>query len=86
MTELLNTSLWHPDSFCRDFGEERNDLINCATGNLVPNRPMKEFWEGFGNFSKRLKDGEGKPMLLKLKDWPPGEIPLPLFCVLIVAL
>ncbi|XP_034238859.1 lysine-specific demethylase 3B-like [Thrips palmi] len=73
MTKLLNTKLWDPDSFCRDFGEERNDLINCATGHLVPNRPMKEFWEGFGNFSKRLKDEHGNPMLLKLKDWPPGE-------------
>lgn len=73
MTKLLKIDLWTPESFCRDFGEERNDLINCATGNLVPNRPMKEFWEGFGNFSKRLKDEHGNPMLLKLKDWPPGE-------------
>ncbi|KAK3922935.1 Lysine-specific demethylase 3A [Frankliniella fusca] len=73
MTSLLNMDLWHPNSFCKDFGEQKNDLINCATGNLVPNRPMKEFWEGFENFSKRLKDDKGNPMLLKLKDWPPGE-------------
>lgn len=73
MNSLLNMDMWHPNSFCRDFGEAKNDLINCITGNLVPNRPMKEFWEGFENFSKRLKDEHGNPMLLKLKDWPPGE-------------
>ena len=73
MTKLLNMQRWHPDSFCEDFGDKKNDLINCATGNLVPNRPMREFWEGFENFSKRLKDEKGNPMLLKLKDWPPGD-------------
>ena len=74
MTKLLNMPRWHPDSFCKDFGDTRNDLINCANGNLVPNRPMREFWEGFENFSKRLKDEKGNPMLLKLKDWPPGKV------------
>ncbi|XP_044761526.1 lysine-specific demethylase 3B isoform X2 [Coccinella septempunctata] len=70
---LLNKDLWNPDSFARDFGEDKNDLINCMTGNLVPNQPMKKFWEGFDHFEKRLKDDRGNPMLLKLKDWPPGE-------------
>lgn len=69
----LDSNLWHPDSFIRDFGEEKNDLINCMTGKLVPNQPMSKFWEGFEHFSKRLKDDRGNPMLLKLKDWPPGE-------------
>jgi lysine-specific demethylase 3 len=43
------------------------------TGNLVPNQPMRKFWEGFEHFSRRLKDDRGNPMLLKLKDWPPGK-------------
>lgn len=73
MTSLLNMNIWHPNSFCKDFGEQKNDLINCATGHVLPDRHMKEFWEGFENFSKRLKDEKGNPMLLKLKDWPPGE-------------
>lgn len=73
VAKLLDMSLWHPDSFARDFGDEKNDLINCMTGNLVPNQPMRKFWEGFEHFSKRLKDERGNPMLLKLKDWPPGE-------------
>ncbi|XP_077544027.1 uncharacterized protein LOC144156100 isoform X5 [Haemaphysalis longicornis] len=69
----LNMSLWHPDGFCRDFGEIRNDLVNCRTGNILPNQPMRKFWEGFENFSKRMKDEDGEYMLLKLKDWPPGD-------------
>uniref|UniRef100_A0A7R9GZ68 [histone H3]-dimethyl-L-lysine(9) demethylase n=1 Tax=Timema cristinae TaxID=61476 RepID=A0A7R9GZ68_TIMCR len=73
VTKHLDNDLWHPDSFARDFGDERNDLVNCMTGNLVPNQPMRRFWEGFEYFSRRLKDERGNPMLLKLKDWPAGE-------------
>ena len=73
VSKKLDMSLWHPDSFANDFGDEKNDLINCMTGNIVPNQPMRKFWEGFEHFSRRLKDDRGNPMLLKLKDWPPGE-------------
>lgn len=73
LCKLLNIKLWHPEAFCADFGEKKNDLINCMTGNLVPNQPMKYFWEGFQCVSKRLLDASGQPMLLKLKDWPPGD-------------
>lgn len=69
----LNLELWHPQAFCRDFGDKPNDLINCLNGNLVPNQPMRHFWEGFQCMHKRLLDANGKPMLLKLKDWPPGD-------------
>ncbi|XP_030757045.1 probable JmjC domain-containing histone demethylation protein 2C isoform X2 [Sitophilus oryzae] len=69
----INKDLWNPDAFARDFGDEKNDLVNCLTGNLVPNQPMRRFWEGFEDPAKRLKDERGQPMLLKLKDWPPGE-------------
>ena len=73
VSKSLDMDLWHPDSFARDFGNDKNDFINCMTGNLVPNQPMRKFWEGFEHFSKRLKDDRGNPMLLKLKDWPPGD-------------
>ncbi|XP_057340415.1 probable JmjC domain-containing histone demethylation protein 2C isoform X2 [Microplitis mediator] len=73
VSKSLNMDLWHPDSFARDFGDEKNDLINCMTGHTVPHQPMRKFWEGFEHFGKRLKDDKGNPMLLKLKDWPPGE-------------
>ncbi|XP_018331475.1 probable JmjC domain-containing histone demethylation protein 2C [Agrilus planipennis] len=73
VTRSLNKDLWNPEAFARDFGDEKNDLVNCMNGNLVPNQPMRKFWEGFEHYSKRLKDERGNPMLLKLKDWPPGE-------------
>ncbi|XP_014240695.1 probable JmjC domain-containing histone demethylation protein 2C isoform X3 [Cimex lectularius] len=73
VTKHLDSDLWTPESFARDFGETRNDLINCINGNTVPNQPMRKFWDGFESVSKRLKDERNNPMILKLKDWPPGE-------------
>lgn len=73
VSKNLDMALWHPDAFANDYGDDKNDLINCMTGKIVPNQPMRKFWEGFEHFSKRLKDERGNPMLLKLKDWPPGE-------------
>lgn len=71
--ERLSIDLWHPDAFCRDFGEVKNDLVDCRTGAIIKNLPMRKFWEGFESFDKRLKDDDGECRLLKLKDWPPGE-------------
>lgn len=34
---------------------------------------MCRFWDGFENAAVRLCDKQNKPMLLKLKDWPPSE-------------
>ncbi|XP_076367892.1 uncharacterized protein LOC143255703 isoform X2 [Tachypleus tridentatus] len=73
VTSKLDMNLWHPESFIRDFGDVKNDLVNCRTGAILPNLPMKKFWDGFESFSKRMKDDNGDYMLLKLKDWPPGE-------------
>jgi len=73
VSKSLNKDLWNPNSFSRDFNDEKNDLINCMTGEVLPNQPMRKFWEGFECVSKRLKDDDGKSMLLKLKDWPPGK-------------
>lgn len=74
VSAALNAGLWCPESFSRDFGEQRNDLVNCVTGCLVPNQPMCRFWDGFDVVRLRLRDAiTRRPMLLKLKDWPPGE-------------
>lgn len=73
VAKSLNLDLWRPEAFLQDFGDKPNDLINCLNGNLVPNQPMRHFWEGFQCMRKRLLDANGKPMLLKLKDWPPGD-------------
>ena len=67
VNHAMDKNLWHPDSFSKDFGDIKNDLVNCLTGNMVPNQPMKKFWDGFERLTKRLKDDKGQPMLLKLK-------------------
>lgn len=69
----INRDLWIPQSFTDEFGRERADLINCLNGNLVQDQPISIFWNGFEEMSNRLKDKQGTPMLLKLKDWPPDE-------------
>ena len=66
-SSLLNQNLWHPEAFLRDFGRIRHTLINCLTGNVVPKAKLSDFWEGFLQVGKRLKDSKGTPMLLKLK-------------------
>lgn len=69
----FNKEHWLPQSFSNEFGSQRSDFINCMNGNLVRNKEIAVFWDGFEIVEKRLKDNEGKPMLLKLKDWPPDR-------------
>ena len=69
----LKQELWIPQAFSAEFGHEKSDLINCMTGRLVRDREISVFWDGFENVEKRMKDNEGTPMLLKLKDWPPDS-------------
>lgn len=69
--ENFQRELWVPQAFSKEFGDEKSDLINCMTGNLVSQKPMSTFWDGFEEVDIRLKDLNNKPMLLKLKDWPP---------------
>ena len=63
--------LWSPQAFSDKFGHLHHDIINTRTGKTVPNVPLKLFWDGFENLSERLTDDQDRPMLLKLKDWPP---------------
>lgn len=64
---LIDKSIWHPDAFLRDFGDQQNDFIDVLNGKLLKSQPMKTFWEGFECLPKRLKDRNGQPMILKLK-------------------
>ncbi|XP_013192527.2 lysine-specific demethylase 3B isoform X1 [Amyelois transitella] len=73
VSSILDKDLWSPESFSRDFGDTRVDLVNCASGLVVPNQPARKFWDGFQLAAQRLRDERGAPMVLKLKDWPPGE-------------
>ena len=69
----MNKDLWNPKRFGKDFGRHTNDLINTRNGCLIAGHPMSTFWEGFESYSERLVDDEGETLLLKLKDWPPGD-------------
>jgi len=72
--ELLDKKLWHPEAFLKDFGHLKHDLVNCLTGKTVPKASLHTFWKGFQSIGDRLKDQNGMPMILKLKDWPPTEV------------
>jgi len=72
-SDLLDSNLWHPKAFLRDFGSLRHTLVNCLKGTQVPDAPLAEFWRGFMRLHQRLTDEDGRPMLLKLKDWPPND-------------
>ena len=66
-------SLWRPEAFSNEFGHILHDVVNTKTGKIVPQVPLKKFWDGFENLSLRMTDESGLPMLLKLKDWPPDN-------------
>ncbi|XP_075050098.1 lysine-specific demethylase 3A isoform X2 [Mixophyes fleayi] len=69
----LNSELWRPESFRREFGDQEVDLVNCRTNDIITGVTVGDFWDGFEDISRRLKTDSGEAMVLKLKDWPPGE-------------
>uniref|UniRef100_A0A672K6L5 Lysine-specific demethylase n=1 Tax=Sinocyclocheilus grahami TaxID=75366 RepID=A0A672K6L5_SINGR len=69
----LKGNLWKPESFSKEFGDQDVDLVNCRNCAIISDVKVRNFWDGFQVISKRLKGGDGQPMVLKLKDWPPGE-------------
>ena len=73
VSKYLNKDLWSPESFSREFGSVRHDIVNTRSNRMIPNVPLKMFWDGFEQLSKRMTDELGNPMLLKLKDWPPDN-------------
>nr|XP_055033900.1 lysine-specific demethylase 3B isoform X2 [Misgurnus anguillicaudatus] len=69
----LKSELWNPEGFSEEFGDQDVDLVNCRNCAIISDVKVRDFWDGFKVISKRLKGGDGQPMVLKLKDWPPGE-------------
>ncbi|XP_071375932.1 lysine-specific demethylase 3B isoform X1 [Centroberyx affinis] len=69
----LKGNLWRPEAFSEEFGDQDVDLVNCRNCAIISDVKVREFWDGFQVISKRLQDNDGQPMVLKLKDWPPGE-------------
>lgn len=73
LNQYLDDTIWNPEEFNNTFGDNRNDLVDCKTGHILTRMPMKKFWDGFENLSKRIKGEGGEYLLLKLKDWPPSD-------------
>ncbi|XP_045082848.1 lysine-specific demethylase 3B-like isoform X2 [Coregonus clupeaformis] len=69
----LKGTLWRPEAFSEEFGDQDVDLVNCRNCAIISDVKVRDFWDGFQVISKRLKGSDGQPMVLKLKDWPPGE-------------
>uniref|UniRef100_A0A4W4G0S9 Lysine-specific demethylase n=1 Tax=Electrophorus electricus TaxID=8005 RepID=A0A4W4G0S9_ELEEL len=69
----LKTALWLPEAFSEEFGDQDVDLVNCRNCAIISDVKVRDFWDGFQVISKRLQGTDGQPMVLKLKDWPPGE-------------
>lgn len=69
----MDLSLWKPEVFSKEFGKIENEVVNCRTGDVIIGHCMSDFWDGFENQKRRPVDDDNEPMLLKLKDWPPGD-------------
>ncbi|XP_028816664.1 lysine-specific demethylase 3B-like isoform X2 [Denticeps clupeoides] len=69
----LKNELWKPQAFSEEFGDQDVDLVNCRNCAIISDVKVRDFWDGFQVISKRLQGSDGQPMVLKLKDWPPGE-------------
>ncbi|MGH0159131.1 UNVERIFIED_CONTAM: hypothetical protein FKN15_062729 [Acipenser sinensis] len=69
----LEGGLWKPEAFSMEFGDQDVDLVNCRNCAIISDVKVRDFWDGFEVISKRLQGEDGQPMVLKLKDWPPGE-------------
>ena len=70
---LQKERLWTPAAFSARFGHLKHDIVNTRSGRVVPRVPLKRFWSGFVRLKDRMKDEQGNPMLMKLKDWPPDN-------------
>nr|XP_008103206.1 PREDICTED: lysine-specific demethylase 3B isoform X1 [Anolis carolinensis] len=69
----LKAELWKPEAFSQEFGDQDVDLVNCRNCAIISDVKVRDFWDGFEVICKRLRADDGQPMVLKLKDWPPGE-------------
>ncbi|KAM8973234.1 lysine-specific demethylase 3B isoform 2-T2 [Pelodytes ibericus] len=69
----LKSELWKPEAFSFEFGDQDVDLVNCRNCAIISDVKVRDFWDGFEVIEKRLRSDDGYPMVLKLKDWPPGE-------------
>lgn len=66
-------NIWNPKYFLSKFGSRKNLLVDCTTQSTCI-QSMGKFWEGFFGIQYRLRNKvTNKPIVLKLKDWPPSD-------------
>ena len=71
--DWLERRLWQPSVFKNKFADAKFDLVDTEAREVVRDQPLKKYWDGFENLKARAKDKDGKHVIYKLKDWPPGE-------------
>ena len=69
----MTKDLWTPQQFEKDFANTRITLTNCITSEYYDKMKISDFFGGFINMYRRPKDGNGEPLIVKIKDWPSEE-------------
>ncbi|GLH05429.1 Uncharacterized protein GBIM_11030 [Gryllus bimaculatus] len=70
ITKKLDMTLWNPTFFSQGYGECKVNIVDVLNDEVIPGQKMRNFWAGFEDLGSRPKDTRGRPMLLKLKEWP----------------
>lgn len=53
VNKRMNMHLWKPETFCKEFGQLENDLVDCETGVVTVGHKMHYFWEGFESIASK---------------------------------
>ena len=73
MHDWLERPLWKPSVFKQKFCDAKFDLVDTESREVIRDQPLRKYWDGFENLKARARDKDGRPLIYKLKDWPPGE-------------
>lgn len=49
----LKGSLWMPDAFSEEFGDQDVDLVNCRNCAIISDVKVRDFWDGFQVISSK---------------------------------
>ncbi len=52
-----DNKLWRPEFFASNFGDINADFVNVADGSKITNEPLRIFWDGFADESRRKRVG-----------------------------
>ena len=72
LQDWLEKHFWTPSIFKSKYADAEYEFIDTESQEVVT-APLKTYWDGFENLKNRRKDKDGKSVIYKIKDWPPGE-------------